>query len=104
MALFTGPAHALYTQALAALEPGTRLPVLLDISDPSAASLPWESLLDTERGEFLALDAGVGLARCVPAPAGAALPAPGAGPLRGLVIAPGAPPPTLAALLGAGDP
>jgi hypothetical protein len=104
MALFPPPAHALYTQAVAALAPGDRLPLLLDIRDPGVAALPWESLLDTERGEFLALDAALALARFLPA-ADPGLPAPGAGPLRGLLVVPasGPPPANLGALLGAGD-
>jgi hypothetical protein len=66
-ALFTGPVYGMYRASLGvAQERGRRLRVVLRLTAPELAALPWEMLFDSETGTYLCRQEP--LVRHVPAP------------------------------------
>ena len=66
-ALFTGPVYGMYRASMAmAQQRGTRLRVVLRLTAPKLAALPWETLFDPETGTYLCRQEP--LVRHVPAP------------------------------------
>ena len=83
-AVFAGPVNNSYHASLGSLDDGQRLRLVLSVTAPELAAIPWETLFDPDRSAYVCLQTP--LVRNIPAPGFVPTPLDIAPPLRILCV------------------